>query len=87
MIDRRSSSRIGKNSIDEIGDAIINLWEERQNIFTKAALKHDLQERMDDLISFLDGQKEAVTECSEPLAQRHIEKITVYDEKLVVEFR
>lgn len=73
--------------IEDIGDAIINLREERQSILTEAALKHDLQERMEDLISFLDEQTEAVTEYSEPLARRLIEKITVYDEKLVVEFK
>ena len=73
--------------IEEIGDAIINLREERQSILTEATLKHDLQERMEDLIAFLDEQTEAVTEYSEPLARRLIEKITVYDEKLVVEFK
>ena len=76
-----------QNLIDEIGDAIINLRKERQNILAEAALKHDLQERMEDLISFLDEQTEAITEYSEPLARRLIEKITVYDEKLVVEFK
>lgn len=76
-----------QNLIDEIGDAIISLREEGQNILTEAALKHDLQERIEDLISFLDEQTEAVTEYSEPLARRLIEKITVYDEKLVVEFK
>ena len=76
-----------QNLIDEIGDAIISLREERQNILTEAALKHDLQERMEDLIAFLDGQTEAVTEYSEALARRLIEKITGYDEKLVVEFK
>lgn len=76
-----------QNLIDEIGDAIISLREERQNILTEAALKHDLQERIEDLISFLDGQTEAVTEYSEPLARRLIEKIMVYDEKMVVEFK
>lgn len=76
-----------QNLIEEIGDAIINLREERQSILTEAALKHDLQERMEDLISFLDEQTEAVEEYSEALARRLIEKITVYDEKLVVEFK
>ena len=42
---------------------------------------------MEDLISFLDKQTEAISEYSEPLARRLIEKITVYDEKLVVEFK
>lgn len=76
-----------QNLIDEIGDAIISLREERKNILTEAALKHDIQERIEDLISFLDEQTEAVTEYSDPLARRLIEKITVYDEKLVVEFK
>ena len=39
------------------------------------------------MMSFLDDQTEAVTEYSEPLARRLIEKITVYDEKMVVEFK
>lgn len=30
---------------------------------------------------------EAIIEYSEPLARRLIEKLTVYDEKLVVEFK
>ena len=34
-----------------------------------------------------DKQTEAVAEYSEPLARRLIEKVTVYDEKLVVEFK
>lgn len=76
-----------QNLIEEVGDAIIHLREERQSILTEAALKRDLQERMGNLISFLDEQTEAVTEYSEPLARRLIEKITVYDEKLVVEFK
>ena len=46
-----------------------------------------LQERIEDLISFLDEQTEAVTEYSEPLARRLIEKVTVYDEKLLIEFK
>ena len=50
-------------------------------------MKHDLQERIEDLISFLDEQTEAVTEYSEPLARRLIEMVTVYDEKLLIEFK
>lgn len=39
------------------------------------------------MAAFLDEQTEAVTEYSEPLARRLVEKVTVYDEKLVVEFK
>lgn len=76
-----------QDRIDQIGDAIIKLREERQSILTEAALKHDLQERMEDLAAFLDKQTEAVAVYSEPLVRRLIEKVTVYDEKLAVEFK
>lgn len=73
--------------IDEIGDAIISLRERRQDILTEAAKNTELKERVDDLASFLDEQTEALTEYSETLVRRLIEKITIYDKKLTVEFK
>ncbi len=76
-----------QNRIDEIGDAIMTLREKRQTILTEAAMRKDVQDRIEDLASFLDEQVEAVTEYSEALVRRLIEKITVCDEKLIVEFK
>ena len=76
-----------QEKIDAIGDAIMVLREERQNILTEAAKRKDVKDRIDDLASFLDEQTEAITEYSETLVRRLIEKITVYDEMLVVEFK
>lgn len=73
--------------IDEIGDAIVALREERQNILTEAAMNTELIERLDNLAAFLDEQTEAITEYSEAMVRRLIAKITVYDEKLTVEFK
>lgn len=73
--------------IDEAGDAIIRLREERQDILAEMAKNTELQERIDDLAAFLDGQAEAVTEYTETLVRRLVEKITVYDEKITVEFK
>lgn len=73
--------------IDEIGDAIISLRQERQDILTAAAKNTELQERIDGLAAFMDEQTAVVTEYSETLVRRLIEKITVYDEKLTVEFK
>ncbi len=42
---------------------------------------------MNELVSFLDEQTEAITEYSETLVRRLIEKITIYDEKITVEFK
>jgi len=76
-----------QNKIDEIGDAIMALREKRQTILTEAAMRKDVQDRIEDLASFLDEQVEAVTEYSDALVRRLIEKITVCDEKLIVEFK
>ena len=73
--------------IDAIGEAIMDLREERQNILTEAAMRKDVKDRIDDLACILDKQTEAITEYSETLVRRLIEKITVYDEMLVVEFK
>lgn len=80
---------VGKDQakIDAIGDAIIDFREKRQGILTKAAQNTELQERIEDLAGFLNNQTEAVTEYSETLVRRLIEKITVYDEKLTIEFK
>ena len=76
-----------QNKIDEIAEAIMTLRETRQSILTEAAMKKDVQDRIEDLATFLDEQVEAVTEYSDALVRRLIERITVYDEKLIVEFK
>lgn len=76
-----------QSKIDEIGDAIMTLREKRQTILTEAAMRKNVQDRIEDLASFLDEQVEAVTEYSDALVRRLIEKITVCDEKLIVEFK
>jgi site-specific DNA recombinase len=54
---------------------------------TTAAMRKDVQDRIEDLSAFLDEQTEAVTEYSDDLVRRLIEKITVFDEMLVIEFK
>ena len=76
-----------QSKIDEIGDVIMTLREKRQTILTEAAMRKDIQDRIEDLTSFLDEQVETVTEYSDTLVRRLIEKITVCDEKLIVEFK
>lgn len=50
-------------------------------------MRKDVKDRIEDLASFLDEQTQAVTEYFDALVRRLIEKITVYDEMLVVEFK
>lgn len=73
--------------IDEIGDKIITLRKEKHDIMTKSAKNIELQERINDMFSFLEEQTQAITEYSDTLVRRLIEKITVFDNKVVVEFK
>lgn len=77
----------GQSKIDEIGDAIMQLREDRQQVMTEAAMRKDVQNRINDLSSFLNEQTEAITEYSDALVRRLIEKLTVIDEMLVIEFK
>lgn len=76
-----------QTKIDQIGDAIITLREERQAILADAAARQGAIDQVNDMISFIDEQTQAITEYSEALVRRLIEKIMVYDEKLTVEFK
>ena len=76
-----------QKKIDKIGDAIISLREERQVILADAAARQGLRDKVNDLVAFLDEQTMEITEYSETLVRRLIEKIIVYDEKLTVEFK
>ena len=81
--------KVGKdeNKIAEIGETIMKLREERQQVMTDAAMHKDVTDRIEDLSNFLDEQTGAITEYSDALVRRLIEKITVYDEALVVKFK
>ena len=61
--------------------------EEKHEIMMESALKQEQIERMEDMTKFLDKQVREITKYSEALVRRLIEKITVYDEKLVVKFK
>lgn len=81
--------KVGKdeNKIAEIGETIMKLREERQQVMTDAAMHKDVTDRIEDLSNFQDEQTGAITEYSDALVRRLIEKITVYDEALVVKFK
>lgn len=46
-----------------------------------------IRQCMTDMMDYLQSEPEEVTEYSEALVRRMIEKITVYDDHFVVEFK
>ena len=74
-------------AIDALGEQIDGLRAERQSILAEAADRGDLQECMNDMIRFLDKMPQAITEYSDTITRRLVEKITIYDKKIVVELK
>lgn len=71
----------------ELGLQADDLRGTQQDILAEAAERTDLQARMDDMIAFLEEIPAAVTEYSEVLARRLVDRITIFDEKIVVELK
>ena len=59
----------------------------KENIRAVLQEDSDAKDRIEDLSGLLDEQTGAITEYSDALVRRLIEKISVYDEALVVKFK
>lgn len=70
--------------MEQLEDRMDDLREDRQDILAEAAERTDLQARMNDMIAFLEEMPAAVTEYSEAFARKLVERITIFDEKIVV---
>ena len=72
---------------DELGDEIERLRDQKQKLLLEDAQNIALQQQVEYLGSFLDKQEGGITEYDEALVRKLIEKITVYDDRLVFEFK
>lgn len=70
--------------VDALGEQIDGLRAERQSILTEAADRSELQELMNDMIRFLDDMPTMLTEYNDAITRRLVEKIMIYDEKIVL---
>lgn len=76
-----------KGNYDSIVDEIYRLREAKQNAQVEGAEREGMKQRISEMQQFLAEQTQEVTEYDEQLVRRLIEKITVYDEKVIVEFK
>ena len=72
--------------VQEIGERIVSLRERRQNVLTQAALRKDEIDRIKAMITFIEEQT-GEAEYSEILVRRMIEKVTIHDDRITVEFK
>jgi hypothetical protein len=76
-----------KNDYNEVADEIYRLRELRQNALVENAEREGKRQRTAEMTTFLNGQSCDLAEYDEQLVRRLIEKVTVFDDKLTVEFK
>lgn len=79
---------VNKNAeYDVIANEIDALREKKAAVVTRDAEQEMLRKRIDEMRQFLQSQTNRVTEYDEQMVRRLIEKITVFDDKLIFEFK
>ena len=79
---------VNKNAeYDVIVNEIDALREKKAAVVTKDAEQEMLKKRIEEMWQFLQTQSSRVTEYDEQVVRRLIEKITVFDNKLIFEFK
>lgn len=79
---------VNKNAeYDALAKEIDALREKKAAVITKDAEQEMLRKRINEMRHFLQTQTSRITEYDEQLVRRLIEKITVYDDKLIFEFK
>ena len=68
-------------------ETLDELRAEKEELLLQEANKEGIRQRIADMMAYLQSEPEEVTEYSEALVRRMIEKITVYDDHFVVEFK
>lgn len=76
-----------KQNYDVLADEIDELRAEKEELLLQEANKDGIRQRMADTVDYLKNELEEVTEYSEALVRRMLEKITVYDDHFAVEFK
>ena len=76
-----------KADYKEVADEIYRLRELKQNTLAENAEREGKRQRIAEMTEFLNEQSYELEEYDDLLVRRLIEKITVFDDKLVVEFK
>ena len=76
-----------KEAYDNIVNEIYRLRDLRQETLSRNALRQDKRDRITEMTDFLNTQTGDITEFDDKLVRKLIEKATVYDDRIVVEFK
>jgi len=76
-----------KADYEKVGSEIYRLRDEKQKLQLESAGRDEVKKRITDMDAFLRRQPTALTEYDEALVRRLIEKVAVYEDNFVVEFK
>lgn len=76
-----------RQDYEDLADEIDNLREQRLIAMTEKAEREGLKMRIKEMQDFLENQTDRISEYDEQLVRKMIEKITIYDDKFVIEFK
>lgn len=76
-----------KKDYSRVADEIDRLREERQDILMREADRDGRRQRIEEMKAFLQEQADAPLEYDEQLVRRLVEKVTVYEDRALVEFK
>lgn len=76
-----------KTDYEEVAEEIYRLREQKQNALVENAEREGKRQRIAEMTDFLNEQSCELEEYDEQLVRRLIEKVTIYEDKLTVEFK
>ena len=76
-----------KNDYDEVADEIYRLRELKQNALVENAEREGKRQRIAEMTDFLNEQSCELEEYDEQLVRWLIERVTVHDDRIEVEFK
>ena len=76
-----------KEEYDNIVNEIYRLRDLRQETLSRNALRQDKRDRITEMTDFLNTQNGEIAEFDDKLVRKLVEKVIVYDDRLMVEFK
>ena len=76
-----------KEEYNNIVNEIYRLRDLRQETLSRNALRQDKRDRITEMTDFLNTQTGDITEFDDKLVRKLVEKATVYDDRILVEFK
>lgn len=70
-----------------IGEQIIQLKEEKQNILLGKSVNDRSLKRMDEMLEFINKNEKSCFEYDEVLTRRFVEQVQVYDNHIAIKFK